>query len=49
MYYNTTNESGAGYKANLEQANNQNELTLAVFQTYPNESLSANDVWSFFN
>ena len=47
MYYNTTNETGTGYKANLEQANNQNELTLAVFQTYPSESLSANDVWSF--
>jgi len=47
MYYNTTNENGLNYKSNLKQATNQEQLTLAVFQTYPNDNLSANDVWKF--
>ena len=47
MYYNTTNETGSLLKTNLKQANNQTELTLAVFQTYPNDNLSAYDVWEF--
>lgn len=47
MYYNTTNETGISLKTNFEKADNQTRLTLAVFQTYPNENLSANDVWAF--
>ena len=47
MYYNTTNETGISLKTNFEKADNQTRLTLAVFQTYPNDNLSANDVWSF--
>lgn len=47
MYYNTTNEKGFAHKTNLKQATNQEQLTLAVFQTYPNDKLSANDVWKF--
>jgi len=47
MYYNTTNENGLNYKSNLKQATNQEQLTLAVFQTYPNDNLSAYDVWKF--
>ena len=47
MYYNTTNENGLNYKSNLKQATNQEQLTLAVFQTYPNDNLSAYDVWQF--
>ena len=47
MYYNTTNEVGVQLKANLEKANNQTYLTLAVFQTYPNDYLSADQVWRF--
>ncbi len=47
MYYNTTNETGVQLKANLEKANNQTYLTLAVFQTYPNDYLSADQVWTF--
>ena len=47
MYYNTTNYNGSLLRANLKQANNQEQLTLAVFQTYPNENLSANEVWAF--
>jgi len=47
MYYNTTNETGNLLKTNFEKADNQTQLTLAVFQTYPNDSLSANDVWGF--
>tara|TARA_B100000214_G_C23913640_1_gene602585 strand:- start:490 stop:864 length:375 start_codon:yes stop_codon:yes gene_type:complete len=47
MYYNTTNENGLNYKSNLKQAINQEKLTLAVFQTYPNDNLSAYDVWKF--
>ena len=47
MYYNTTNENGLNYKSNLKQATNQEQLTLAVYQTYPNDNLSANDVWKF--
>ncbi len=47
MYYNTTNENGSLLQTNMKQANNQEQLTLAVFQTYPNENLSANDVWAF--
>jgi hypothetical protein len=47
MYYNTTNETGISLKTNFEKADNQTQLTLAVFQTYPNDNLSANDVWSF--
>lgn len=47
MYYNTTNETGVQLKANLEKANNQTYLTLAVFQTYPNDYLSADQVWRF--
>ena len=31
----------------MKQATNQEQLTLAVFQTYPNDNLSANDVWKF--
>jgi hypothetical protein len=47
MYYNTTNETGISLKTNFEKADNQTRLTLSVFQTYPNDNLSANDVWSF--
>lgn len=47
MYYNTTNENGSLLQTNMKQANNQEQLTLAVFQTYPNENLSANEVWAF--
>ena len=47
MYYNTTQEVGVQLKANLEKANNQTYLTLAVFQTYPNDYLSADQVWRF--
>jgi hypothetical protein len=47
MYYNTTNETGISLKTNFEKADNQTRLTLAVFQTYPNDNLSANDVWAF--
>ena len=47
MYYNTTNETGISLKTNFEKADNQTWLTLAVFQTYPNDNLSANDVWAF--
>jgi len=47
MYYNTTNENGSLLKTSLKQADNQEQLTLAVFQTYPNDNLSANDVWGF--
>ena len=47
MYYNTTNEKGSLLKTNMKQATNQEQLTLAVFQTYPNDNLSANDVWRF--
>jgi hypothetical protein len=47
MYYNTTNETGISLKTNFEKADNQTRLTLAVFQTYPNKNLSANDVWAF--
>ena len=47
MYYNTTNEVGVQLRANLKKANNQTFLTLAVFQTYPNDYLSAHAVWTF--
>lgn len=47
MYYNTTNEKGSLLQTNMKQANNQEQLTLAVFQTYPNDNLSAYDVWQF--
>ena len=47
MYYNTTNEKGSLLKTNMKQATNQEQLTLAVFQTYPNDNLSAYDVWQF--
>ncbi len=47
MYYNTTNETGSLLKTNFKQANNQEKLTLAVFQTYPYDNLSADDVWRF--
>ena len=47
MYYNTTNEVGVQLRANLKKANNQTYLTLAVFQTYPNDYLSADQVWRF--
>jgi hypothetical protein len=47
MYYNTTNEVGVQLRANLKKANNQTYLTLAVFQTYPNDYLSAHEVWTF--
>jgi hypothetical protein len=47
MYYNTTNENNSLLKTNMKQANNQEQLTLAVFQTYPNDNLSAYDVWHF--
>ena len=47
MYNNTTNENGSLLQTNMKQANNQEHLTLAVFQTYPIENLSANDVWAF--
>ena len=47
MYYNTTNENGSLLKKNMKQATNQEQLTLAVFQTYPNDNLSAYDVWQF--
>tara|TARA_R110001592_G_scaffold73688_1_gene224625 strand:+ start:187 stop:561 length:375 start_codon:yes stop_codon:yes gene_type:complete len=47
MYYNTTQEVGVQLKANLEKANNQTYLTLAVFQTYPKDYLSAHEVWTF--
>ena len=47
MYYNTTNEKGSLLKTNIKQAANQEQLTLAVFQTYPNDNLSAYDVWQF--
>tara|TARA_R100001510_G_scaffold26603_1_gene23422 strand:- start:5846 stop:6220 length:375 start_codon:yes stop_codon:yes gene_type:complete len=47
MYYNTTNQNGSLLRTNMKQANNQEQLTLAVFQTYPNDNLSANDVWRF--
>ena len=47
IYYNTTNEKGSLLQTNMKQANNQEQLTLAVFQTYPNDNLSAYDVWQF--
>mgnify|MGYP001224894978 FL=1 len=47
MYYNTTNEKGNLLKTNIKQATNQEQLTLAVFQTYSNDNLSAYDVWQF--
>lgn len=47
MYYNTTNEKGSLLQTNMKQAANQEQLTLAVFQTYPNDNLSAYDVWQF--
>ena len=47
MYYNTTQEVGVQLKTNLEKANNQTYLTLAVFQTYPKDYLSAHEVWTF--
>ena len=47
MYYNTTNEKGSLLKANTKQAENQTELTLSVFQTYPTYTFSADEVWNF--
>ena len=47
MYYNTTNEKGSLLKRNIIHAANQEQLTLAVFQTYSNDNLSAYDVWQF--
>jgi len=47
MYYNTTNEIGVQLKANLQKAHNQTFLTLSVFQTYPKDYLSADQVWRF--
>ena len=47
MYYNTTREEGVQLKLNIEKAHNQKYLTLAVFQTYPNDYLSAHEVWTF--
>ena len=47
MYYNTTNENGSLLKVNTKQAENQTELTLSVFQTYPTYTFSADEVWNF--
>ncbi len=47
MYYNTTNENGSLLKVNTKQAENQTELTLSVFQTYPTYTFSADEVWHF--
>jgi hypothetical protein len=47
MYYNTTNENGSLLQTNMKQANNQEQLTLAVFQTYPTYTFSADEVWNF--
>ena len=46
-YYNTNRETGGELQASREQATNQKRLVLAVFETYPNEPLTPDDVHNF--
>tara|TARA_Y100000401_G_scaffold39990_1_gene30376 strand:- start:6563 stop:6850 length:288 start_codon:yes stop_codon:yes gene_type:complete len=47
MYYNTNKESGAVLKNSFDSTKKQEDLVLAVFQTYPKENLSPDDVQGF--
>ena len=47
MYYNTNKESGSVLKNSFDSTKKQEELVLAVFETYPKENLSPDEVQGF--
>ena len=47
MYYNTNKESGAILKNSFDITKKQEDLVLSVFETYPKENLSPDDIQGF--
>ena len=47
MYYNTNKESGAVLKNSFDSTKKQEDLVLAVFETYPKENLSPDEIQKF--
>ena len=49
MYYNTNDESGTELFASRKNADNQGSLVLGVFQSFPNENLSPDDITKYIS
>ena len=47
MYYNTNNETGETLQSSRNTATNQENMILAIFETYPNEGLTPFDIEDF--
>ena len=47
MYYNTNDETGETLHSSRDTATKQEDLILAIFETYPNEGLTPFDIEDF--
>ena len=47
MYYNTNDETGETLQNSRSNSVNQENMILAIFETYPNESLTPFDIEDF--
>ena len=47
MYYNTNNETGGTLNSSRNAATKQENMILAIFETYPNEGLTPFDIEDF--
>ena len=47
MYYNTNDETGETLQSSRNTATNQENMILAIFETYPNEGLTPFDIEDF--
>jgi hypothetical protein len=47
MYYNTNDETGETLQSSRNTATNQENMILAIFETYPNDGLTPFDIEDF--
>jgi len=47
MYYNTNDETGETLQSSRSNTTNQENMILAIFETYPNEGLTPFDIEDF--
>ena len=47
MYYNTNDENGETLRNSRDNSTNQENMILAIFETYPNEGLTPFDIEDF--